>query len=160
MCGAWQKRQLTTEFITKKNYREVSRTVGGVVVSTIETDVGTFNVASNRYTPAGKDALFSEPLAGTGSVDRAQIYGEIGLECGAGDRPRQDHRPDHGGGAYVKFISTKHPKLIVHDLGVIFRDGEAEVTDKFVVDALRRLPADLGVRAVGGRPSTTAGTFE
>ena len=101
MCGAWQKRQLTNEFITKKNYREVSRNVGGVAVSTIETDFGQLNVALNRYMPAdqvvaisldqcapvfletpGRGFLFSEPLAKTGSTDRAQIYGEIGLEYG------------------------------------------------------------------------------
>jgi Family of unknown function (DUF5309) len=101
MCGAWQKRQLTNEFITKKNYREVSRNVGGVSVTTIETDFGQLAVMLNRYMPAdtvsvvsldqcapvfletpGKGFLFSEPLAKTGSTDRAQIYGEIGLEYG------------------------------------------------------------------------------
>jgi uncharacterized protein DUF5309 len=101
MCGAWQKRQLTAEFITKKNYQETSRTVGGVAVSTIETDFGRLNIMLNRYMPAdtvqvvsldqcapvllespGKGFLFSEPLAKTGSTDRAQIYGEIGLEYG------------------------------------------------------------------------------
>jgi len=101
MCGAWQKRQLTNEFITKKNYREVSRNVGGVAVSTIETDFGQLNVVLNRYMPLdtvaavsldqcapvfletpGRGFLFSEPLAKTGSTDKAQIYGEIGLEYG------------------------------------------------------------------------------
>jgi hypothetical protein len=53
----------------------------------------------------------------------------------------------------VKFTSTRYPQLVVHDLGVTFVDGEAEVTDKTVIDALRDLPAEIGVRAVGGRPS-------
>ena len=101
MCGAWQKRMLTTEFITKKNYREQTRNVAGVSVNTIETDFGTLNVMLNRYMPAdtievvsldqcapvllespGKGFLFSEPLAKTGATDKAQIYGEIGLEYG------------------------------------------------------------------------------
>lgn len=101
MCGAWQRRQLTAEFITKKNYQETSRTVAGVSVTTIETDFGRLNVMLSRYMPAdtvqvvsldlcapvflekpGQGFLFSEPLAKTGAVDRAQIYGEIGLEYG------------------------------------------------------------------------------
>lgn len=101
MCGATQRRALTNEFITKKNYREESRNVGGVSVDTIITDFGRLNVMLNRYMPAdvvqvvsldqcapvlletpGKGFLFSEPLARTGSTDKAQIYGEIGLEYG------------------------------------------------------------------------------
>ncbi len=53
----------------------------------------------------------------------------------------------------MKFTSTRHPELIVHDLGVTFVDGEAEVTDKATIEALRGLPSELGVRAVGGRPA-------
>ncbi|MBB5801133.1 hypothetical protein F4560_000901 [Saccharothrix ecbatanensis] len=101
MCNAWQKRQLTNEFVTKKNYREETRNVGGVAVSTIETDFGRVNIMLNRYMPTdtvqvvsldqcapvllekpGQGFLFSEPLAKTGSTDRAQIYGEISLEYG------------------------------------------------------------------------------
>jgi hypothetical protein len=55
----------------------------------------------------------------------------------------------------VKFTSTRHPHLIVHDLAVTFVDGETEVTDKATIEALRALPTELGVRAVGGRPSGT-----
>ncbi|MFD8494259.1 DUF5309 family protein [Amycolatopsis sp. NPDC059657] len=101
MCNAWQKRQLTNEFVTKKNYREQTRNVGGVHLTTIESDFGTLNIMLNRYMPTdavevvsldqcapvlletpGKGFLFSEPLAKTGSTDKAQIYGEIGLEYG------------------------------------------------------------------------------
>ncbi len=53
----------------------------------------------------------------------------------------------------MKFTSSVYKELVVHDLGVTFVDGEAEVTDKATADALRGLPAELGVRAVGGRPS-------
>jgi hypothetical protein len=53
----------------------------------------------------------------------------------------------------VKFASARHPELVVYDLGVVFVDGEAEVTDKATIEALRALPSELGVRAVGGRPA-------
>jgi hypothetical protein len=56
----------------------------------------------------------------------------------------------------MKFTSTRHAELVVHDLGVTFVDGEAEVTDKTTIEALRGLPAELGVRAVGGRPARDA----
>ncbi|WP_206794002.1 hypothetical protein [Amycolatopsis sp. MtRt-6] len=52
----------------------------------------------------------------------------------------------------MKFTSTKYPQLVVHDLGVTFVDGEAEVNNKAAVDALKALPPELGVRAAGGRP--------
>ncbi|MFE9747562.1 hypothetical protein ACFYOT_21885 [Saccharothrix saharensis] len=58
----------------------------------------------------------------------------------------------------MKFVSPHHKELVVADLGVIFVDGEAEVTDKAVIEALRGLPADLGVRAAGGRPPKDNGT--
>jgi hypothetical protein len=53
----------------------------------------------------------------------------------------------------VRFTSSVYKELVVHDLGVTFVDGEAEVSDKVTADALRALPAELGVRAVGGRPA-------
>lgn len=52
----------------------------------------------------------------------------------------------------MKFVSARYRQLIVHDLNVRFVDGEAEVIDKATVEALRRLPTELGVRAAGGRP--------
>jgi hypothetical protein len=56
----------------------------------------------------------------------------------------------------VKFTCSEHPQLVVHDLGVTFVDGEAEVTDKATIEALRGLPSELGVRAAGGRPPREA----
>lgn len=53
----------------------------------------------------------------------------------------------------MKFTSTKYPQLVVHDLAITFVDDEADVTDKEVAAALKDLPHELGVRAVGGRPS-------
>lgn len=101
MANAWQKRQLTSIFITDKNYREESRNVGGVSLQTFETDFGRLNIMLNRYMPKdqvavvsleecapvilmipGKGFLFVEPLAKIGSSERSQIYGEIGLKYG------------------------------------------------------------------------------
>jgi hypothetical protein len=101
MCGAVQKRKLTKIFVTDANYQEQTRNVGGVSVTTIETDFGRLNIMLNRYMPAdqvavvsleecapafmeipGKGFLFVEPLSKTGASDKYQIYGEIGLKYG------------------------------------------------------------------------------
>ncbi|GAB3693542.1 SU10 major capsid protein [Nocardiopsis oceani] len=101
MVSGTQKRHLTNAFITQGNYREASRTVGGVRVDTVMTDFGELNVMLNRYVPSdtaivtsleqcaprflaipGKGHFFVEELAKVGSADRYQIYGEIGLEYG------------------------------------------------------------------------------
>lgn len=101
MCNAWQKRMLTTIFVTNKNYQEMSRTVGGVHVTTIETDFGRLNIMLNRHMPTdqvavvsleqcspvfmnipGKGHMFVEPLSKVGAADRFQIYGEVGLKYG------------------------------------------------------------------------------
>ena len=49
MANANVKRQLTKIFVTDKNYREESRNVAGVNVTTIETDFGKVNVLLNRH---------------------------------------------------------------------------------------------------------------
>jgi hypothetical protein len=101
VCNAFQKRQLTTAFVTDKGYQEASRTVGGVRVQTIETDFGTLNLMLDRHMPTdevavvsleqcmpvyqeipGKGHFFAEPLARTGATDRTQLYGEVGLKYG------------------------------------------------------------------------------
>ncbi|WP_435107798.1 SU10 major capsid protein [Nocardiopsis synnemataformans] len=101
MANAWQKRQLTKIFITDRGFQEQTRNVGGVNLQTIETDFGRLNIMLHRYMPAnslavasleqcaprflpipGKGFLFQEELAKTGSAERTQIYGEIGLEYG------------------------------------------------------------------------------
>ena len=95
------KRALTRCFVTDRNYRESTRDVGGVNLQTIETDFGLFNIMLDPYMPKdkllvlsleelaprfleipGKGHFFAEPLAKTGSSDRVQLYGEIGLEYG------------------------------------------------------------------------------
>lgn len=79
----------------------ITGNVGGVPVSAIATDFGTLNVAIDRALPPdalaivsvdeldpvflsvpGKGVLFEEELAKTGSSERTQIYGEIGLKWG------------------------------------------------------------------------------
>ena len=82
-------------------YAPEDRNVGGVNVQQIETDFGTLGVMLDRHMPTTallvadlayiqpvilyvpeKGFLFREPLAKPGSADKAQIYGEIGLDYG------------------------------------------------------------------------------
>lgn len=56
----------------------------------------------------------------------------------------------------MKFKSETYPQLRVLLGGgkhVKFADGELETTDKAAIEALKALPKDMGVKAVGGRPS-------
>lgn len=102
MVGAAQKVNLSNVYSqTGLNQPTPSRNIGGVAVDTIVTDFGTFGVMLDRWAPAGrieivnlgvcapvflnipgKGHLFVEPLAKTGSADKYQIYGEVGLEYG------------------------------------------------------------------------------
>lgn len=101
ICNSTLKQRLTAIFITGKNYQEMTRDVGGVALATFQTDFGVCNIMLNRYMPSGalsicsmeqcaprflevpnKGFLFVEPLAKVGAAERAQIYGEIGLEYG------------------------------------------------------------------------------
>lgn len=101
VCGPVVKRNLSTLFVTNRRYMEQTRNVGGVNLTTIETDFGRLNIMLNRYMPLdelavvsleecaprflpvpGKGFLFQEPLAKTGSADKYQLYGEVGLEYG------------------------------------------------------------------------------
>ncbi|AVJ50225.1 major head protein [Mycobacterium phage Mendokysei] len=103
MVSGAQKRMLTKVYgqAPTLNQPTQSRTVGGVAVDTIVTDFGTFGVMLNRWMPTdsigiidlsvcvpvfleipGKGVLFAEPLAKTGSSEKYQLYGEVGLEYG------------------------------------------------------------------------------
>lgn len=100
VCGAWNKRQLSTIFIKNYNYRETSRTVGGINVLTIETDFGTLNILVDRQWPRHKVGLiqmgelapvfmrypqghfFAEPLGKKGAYEQVQLYGSVGLKYG------------------------------------------------------------------------------
>lgn len=56
----------------------------------------------------------------------------------------------------MKFKSEKYPQLRVNvpeGGSVRFTDGELEASDPKVVEALKSLPAEYEVKAVGGRPS-------
>lgn len=101
IVNAGLKRALSRIFIKEAKFTETSRNVGGVNLQTVETDFGKLNIMLNRYAPADKLVVasleqlkpafleipdkghfFVEPLAKTGSADKAQIYGEIGLIYG------------------------------------------------------------------------------
>lgn len=93
-------RQLSDIFVFDK-FQETSRTVGGVAVRTITTDFGTVNIMLEPQMPQDtiaavsleqckpvamnipkKGVFFVEPLSKTGATDKAQLYGEFGLEYG------------------------------------------------------------------------------
>jgi hypothetical protein len=101
LVGPLQKRRLTKALVTDANYQETNRNVGGVNLQVIETDFGPLNIMVDTAMPAdtlvfvsledcapvileipGRGFLFVEPLAKTGSSERAQIYGEVGLKYG------------------------------------------------------------------------------
>lgn len=105
--GSIQKRALSKAYADAYGkFQETSRTVGGVNVTTVVTNFGTFNYMLSRMVPAdtlilasldllrpvyletpGKGHFFAEPLAKTGSSEDVQLYGEVGLAYG----PEQAH---------------------------------------------------------------------
>lgn len=99
MVNNRQQEAISTAFGSQ--YAEQSRTVGGIAINTVITDYGTFGVMVDIDMPQdamvladlgpmkpvfldipGKGHLFLEPLAKTGSKEKLQIYGEIGLDYG------------------------------------------------------------------------------
>lgn len=101
IVGPAQKRVLTKIFLKDHDLMPESRSVGGLNLQVIQTDFGTANIMVDRYMPAdtivaasleelaprfllvpGRGYFFWEPLAKTGSADKSQLYGEIGLEYG------------------------------------------------------------------------------
>lgn len=102
MVGSAQKRAISEAYASAYGkYQEMSRTVGGVNVSSLVTNFATLNVMLNRHMPAHKLAVvsleqcmpvyqevpskghfFAEPLAKTGATERVQLYGEVGLKYG------------------------------------------------------------------------------
>lgn len=94
-----QQEAISTAFGSQ--YAEQSRELAGQSISTVITDYGTFGVMQDIDMPQDaiglvqlsacrpvwltipdKGNLFLEPLAKTGAKDRAQIYGEVGLDYG------------------------------------------------------------------------------
>jgi hypothetical protein len=102
LVGSAQRRKVTAAYTTA-NYvtKELQGNLGGVTVDRIQTDFGILNVMLDRLMPVNslavvsmeqcrpvfleipsKGHFFTEPLAKTGAKDRAQIYGEVGLQYG------------------------------------------------------------------------------
>ncbi|MCL2568609.1 MAG: DUF5309 domain-containing protein [Oscillospiraceae bacterium] len=102
--SAYQKQMLTEVYASQMGLRlPVSRTVGGVNITQVETDFFNMGVVWNRFVPAdtiliadvahiapvfqvvpGKGVLFTEELAKTGASEKLQLFGQIGLAHGAG----------------------------------------------------------------------------
>jgi Family of unknown function (DUF5309) len=102
LVGPGQKVALSNCYATATlNQPTMSRTVAGIALDTIVTDFGTFGIMLDRWMPTGqiavadlsvcapvwleipgKGLLFQEPLAKTGSSEKWQLYGEVGLEYG------------------------------------------------------------------------------
>ena len=101
ISGPAMKRLLTKIFITDLGLQPLTRNVGGVNLTVIETDFGRADIMVDRFMPAGtlvaasleelaprfltipgKGHFFWEPLAKTGASDNSQLYGEIGLQYG------------------------------------------------------------------------------
>lgn len=101
MVGGAEKLLIGGDFQMDGNIQPRSSTVFGVNVQTIETDFGNFPIILNRHATAGeilflnldvmapcflptpgKGHFFTEPLAKSGSYDRTQLYGDIGLKYG------------------------------------------------------------------------------
>lgn len=102
MVNSSQKRKLSAAYGNAYGkYQETTRNVGGLNLTTIETDFGRLNIMLNRFVPQhrlvvvsleqcrpvflevpGKGHFFAEPLAKTGASDDVQLYGEVGLAYG------------------------------------------------------------------------------
>jgi len=102
--SAYQKQALTEVYASQMGLRlPVSRKVGGVNITQVETDFFNMGVVWNRFVPAdtvliadvahiapvfqvvpGKGVLFTEELAKTGASEKLQLFGQIGLAHGAG----------------------------------------------------------------------------
>jgi hypothetical protein len=105
MVGSQDKLDLGADFALTAsgwNVQPRSYNVFGVNVTDIETEFGKYPVVLNRHLPANTVLVldlafmapcflpsagghfFLEPLAKSGSYDRAQLYGDIGLKYGPG----------------------------------------------------------------------------
>ena len=105
-ANAFQKQKLSSIYSSALSLAPRDRNIGGVNITTIETDFGEIGIVYDRHMPVddimiadlayckpvfldipGKGHFFAEPLAQTGSAYKFQIYGEVGLEYG----PEQFH---------------------------------------------------------------------
>lgn len=102
LCGSYNRQRFSDIY----GYAPESRTVGGVNIQNVITEFADFPPVYDRHMPAsevyftelsicrpaflpipGKGVFFIEPLDKTGSADKWQLYGEIGLKYG----PEQWH---------------------------------------------------------------------
>jgi len=101
---AFQKQQLTEVYAKQIGMNlPMSRRIGGLNISQVETDFFHMGIVWNRFVPPdtillvdvahvapvfqvvpGKGVLFTEELAKTGASERLQLFGQIGLAHGAG----------------------------------------------------------------------------
>ncbi len=99
---AYQKQMITNAYNLVSGYNlPATRSVGGLNISSIETDFATAGIVWDRFMPddtllvadlahiapvfqpvPGKGNFFEEDLAKQGAADRIQIYGQIGLAHG------------------------------------------------------------------------------
>ena len=102
--SAYQKQQLTEVYSKQMGMNlPLTRRIGGVNISEVETDFFNMGIVWNRFVPAdtiliadvahiapvfqvvpGKGVLFTEELAKTGASEKLQLFGQIGLAHGAG----------------------------------------------------------------------------
>jgi len=106
MANSFQKQKLSSIYSSALSLAPRDRNVGGVNITTIETDFGQVGIVYDRHLPTddviivdlafckpvfldipGKGHFFVEPLAQSGAAYKFQVYGEIGLEYG----PEQFH---------------------------------------------------------------------
>ena len=106
MANSFQKQKLSSIYSSALALAPRDRNIGGVNITTIETDFGQVGIVFDRHLPAddvvivdlafckpvfldipGKGHFFVEPLAQSGAAYKFQVYGEIGLEYG----PEQFH---------------------------------------------------------------------
>ena len=106
MANSFQKQKLSSIYSSALALAPRDRNIGGVNITTIETDFGEVGIVYDRHLPAddviivdlafckpvfldipGKGHFFVEPLAQSGASYKFQVYGEIGLEYG----PEQFH---------------------------------------------------------------------
>ncbi|MCL2588360.1 MAG: DUF5309 domain-containing protein, partial [Oscillospiraceae bacterium] len=102
--SAYQKQQLTEVYHNQVGMNlPLTRRIGGVNISEVETDFFNMGIVWNRFVPAdtiliadvahiapvfqvvpGKGVLFTEELAKTGASEKLQLFSQIGLAHGAG----------------------------------------------------------------------------
>ena len=109
-ANAFNKQKLSGIYSSALSLAPRDRNIGGVNITSIETDFGEIGIVYERHIPAsqvfivdmafvkpvfldipGKGHFFVEPLAQSGAAYKYQLYGEFGLEYG----PEQFHGNIH-----------------------------------------------------------------